>query len=223
MSTRRRKKRKVTKFPIKIGAIGLFTFVILCIVLFFCNKSVREKFLGKEVPFIAEKPQINVQLLSVNEYSRPQTPLKNIKGIVVHYTANPGTTALQNRDYFEGLKKSKNTKASSHFIIGIEGEIVQCIPTSEISYASNQRNYDTISIECCHPDETGKFTKETYESLIALTAWLCSKFQVRTDGIIRHYDITGKNCPKYFVENIDAWKQFKFEVSNYLKIHGKQK
>ncbi|RDU24002.1 peptidoglycan recognition protein family protein [Anaerosacchariphilus polymeriproducens] len=223
MNTKRRKKRKVTKFPIKIGAIGLLIIVILCIVLFFCSKSVRQKFLGKEVPFIEDKPQINVQLLSVNEYSRPQTPLKKIKGIVVHYTGNPGTTAMQNRDYFEGLKKSKITKASSHFIIGIEGEIVQCIPTSEISYASNHRNSDTISIECCHPDETGKFTKETYDSLIELTAWLCSKFQVQVDDVIRHYDITGKNCPKYFVENTDAWKQFKLEVTNYIKSHGKQK
>ncbi|MFR8755306.1 MAG: hypothetical protein ACLVG5_00555 [Clostridium sp.] len=38
---------------------------------------------------------------------------------MVHYTANPGTTAQQNRDYFEGLKDSHETHASSHFVIGL--------------------------------------------------------------------------------------------------------
>ena len=78
-----------------------------------------------------------------------------IRNIVLHYTANPGATAKQNRDYFEGLKDTHLTKASSHFIVGLDGEIVQCIPTWEVAYASNNRNGDTVSIECCHPDESG--------------------------------------------------------------------
>ena len=127
---------------------------------------------------------------------------------MIHYTANPGSTAQANRNYFEGLKDEHTTKASSHFVIGLDGEIIQCIPSTEISYASNDRNGDTLSIECCHPDETGKFTDKTYDSLVKLTAWLCSRFDVPADEVIRHYDVTGKDCPKYFVENEDAWKQF---------------
>ena len=111
-------------------------------------------------------PPFDVNLLDVNEYSRPGIPLKKIKGVVVHYTANPGSTAAENRNYFEGLKDSHETKVSSHFVIGIEGEIVQCIPSSEIAYASNSRNDDTLSIECCHKDETGEFTQATYDSLV---------------------------------------------------------
>ena len=113
-------------------------------------------------------PPFDVNLLDVNEYSRPGIPLKKIKGVVVHYTANPGSTAAENRNYFEGLKDSHETKVSSHFVIGIEGEIVQCIPSSEIAYASNSRNDDTLSIECCHKDETGEFTQATYDSLVKL-------------------------------------------------------
>ena len=30
--------------------------------------------------------------------------------------------------------------------------------------------------------------------------------------MIRHYDVTGKICPKYFVEHEDAWEQFKADV-----------
>ena len=78
-----------------------------------------------------------------------------MKGIVVHYVANPGTTAENNRNYFENLKNNGDTYASSNFIVGLEGEILACVPVDEVAYASNNRNDDTLSIECCHPDETG--------------------------------------------------------------------
>ena len=164
----------------------------------------------------ASQPEIDVQLLDVNPYSRPGTETEEITGIVVHYTANPGSTAQNNRDYFNGLKDSHETEASSNFIVGLDGEIIQCVPTWEMAYASNSRNIDTVSIECCHPDETGKFTDETYRSLVQLTAWLCVKFNLTEDQVIRHYDVTGKNCPKYFVENEDAWAQFKEDVAGAI-------
>ena len=84
----------------------------------------------------------------------------------------------------------------------------------EVAYASNDRNHDTISIECCHEDESGKFTKATYESLVKLTAWLSDTYLITTDEIIRHYDVTGKNCPKYFVEHKDKWQEFLVDVEN---------
>ena len=157
-------------------------------------------------------PPFEVDLLDRNEYSRPGTPLEKIKGIVVHYTANPGSTAKNNRDYFQGLKDSHETKVSSHFVVGYEGEIVQCVPSTEIAYASNSRNEDTLSIECCHLDKTGEFTDATYISLVRLTGWLCWRFNLTEEDVIRHYDVTGKICPKYYVEHPDAWEQFKADV-----------
>ena len=121
-----------------------------------------------------------------------------------------------NRDYFENLKDTHTTKVSSNFVIGLEGEIIQCIPPSEIACASNSRNTDPVSIECCHPDETGKFTDATYDSLVQLTAFLCSKFNLTENDVIRHYDITGKDCPKYFVENEAAWETFRSDVGAVL-------
>jgi len=171
--------------------------------------------LSGDMPTRVPQPELDVELLSPNEYSRPGAALVRVRGIVIHYTANPGSSAIANRNYFEGLKDSHVTKASSHFIVGLEGEIVQCIPCSEISYASNDRNTDTISIECCIEDDTGKFNSATYDSVIRLTAWLAERYQLGTDDIIRHYDVTGKNCPKYFVEHPDAWEQFRADVKSY--------
>lgn len=164
----------------------------------------------------ASKPEIDVDLLTVNPYSRPGRETGKINGIVVHYTANPGASAKANRDYFENLKDTHKTKTSSNFIIGLDGEIIQCVPTWEVAYASNDRNKDTVSIECCHPDESGEFTKDTYRSLVQLTAWLCMKFDLDEEAVIRHYDVTGKICPKYFVEDEAAWKRFKEDVGNAL-------
>ena len=162
------------------------------------------------------KPDIQVELLSQNPHSRPGFRTERIRGIVIHYTANPGSTAMQNRNYFEGLKDTGLTDASSHFIVGLEGEIVQCVPTNEVAYASNNRNSDTISIETCHWNEDGAYTEETYESMVQLTAWLCKKFDLTEEDVIRHYDIKGKICPKYFVEHEEAWEQFKQDVKARL-------
>ena len=164
---------------------------------------------------VAVPEYVNVNLLTPNEYSRPQIPLEKVNGIVVHYVANPCSTALENRNYFEGLKDqtgSKTTSVSSHFVIGLEGEVVQCVPLNEVAYASNNRNSDTISIECCHPDDSGEFTSATYESLVRLTRWLMEEYGLDTSQVIRHYDVTGKLCPKAFVERPEAWEQFQADL-----------
>ncbi|WP_308418859.1 peptidoglycan recognition family protein [Blautia luti] len=162
-------------------------------------------------------PYIDVELLTPNEYSRPQIPISSVQYIAIHYTANPGATAMANRDYFENLASTQETKVSSHFVVGLEGEVVQCIPTSEMSYATNSRNVDTLSIECCHADETGKFNDSTYDSVVKLTAWLCTRFGLTSENVIRHYDVTGKDCPKYYVENPDAWAQMKGDIAAQIE------
>ena len=96
--------------------------------------------------------------------------------------------------------------------------IAKCIPTSEMSYATNSRNVDTLSIECCHPDETGKFNEATYDSAVKLSAWLCVRFGLTSENVIRHYDVTGKNCPKYYVENPDAWIQMKSDIAAQIDV-----
>lgn len=178
------------------------------------NQDIREwaKFYAMEL----ERPALAVDLLTVNEYSRPGEALPEVKSIFVHYTANAGTTAEQNRSYFESLAESHERSASAHFVIGYDGTIVQCIPTKEIAYAVKGRNYDSISIECCYLDENGKFEEKTYQKLIELTAWLLHKYELRPENVLRHYDEGGKNCPKYYVEHEGAWQDFLNDLRAYM-------
>ena len=140
--------------------------------------------------------------------ARTGARLADYAGIVIHYVGNPGTTARNNRNYFA----MEDTNVCSHFVVGLDGEIVQCLPLWERSAASNQRNRDTISIEVCHPDEGGAFNAATYASLVRLVAWLCDVGRLDTAAVIRHYDDTGKDCPLYYVQNPDAWERLLWDV-----------
>lgn len=206
---RRRRKQERTRRMIVGGLAAVIGIAVIITAVLVTKKLTGRKQVD---PADVEVPEyVNVNLLTPNEYSRPQIPLEKVNGIVVHYVANPCSTALENRNYFEGLKDqtgSKTTSVSSHFVIGLEGEVVQCVPLNEVAYASNNRNGDTISIECCHPDDSGEFTSATYESLVRLTRWLMEEYGLDTSQVIRHYDVTGKLCPKAFVEHPEEWERF---------------
>ena len=168
-----------------------------------------------ENPF--PKPDITVSLLEVNRYSRPGTTLKKVKNIFVHYTANQGTSAEQNRSYFANLAETGERSASAHFVIGYNGEILQCIPLNEEAYAVKGRNDDSVSIECCYLSADGSFTSSTRASLVELLAWLCGEYDLTAEDILRHYDAGGKKCPLYYVENEDEWYRLLDEVSQYME------
>lgn len=151
--------------------------------------------------------------LTEDGISRTGEKMPEVLNIAVHYVANPGSSAMANRNYFEG----PDSTTSSHFIVGLEGEVLLLIPLDEKSCATNERNIDTISVEVCHPDETGKFAPATYDSLIRLLAYLCDRFGLVEEELIRHYDVTGKMCPRYYVEHEDAWVQLKADVKKALE------
>ena len=222
---RRRKRRRMSKrgrYAAIVGIAALVLFATLLTVFGIRRQKEEQRQKAKTYPDIS----FDVRFLDPNPYSRPQLALKKVHAIVVHYTANPGVDAVANRNYFNNLpkaneKKQKKTYASSHFVIGLDGTVVQCIPLEEMAYASNDRNSDTVSIECCHKKENGKFTAQTQAALIQLCTYLCIKFDLTEDDLIRHYDVTGKICPKYFVEHPEAWETFKKDVGMELKKYRK--
>lgn len=161
---------------------------------------------------------ITRRYLTIHPDSRSGLKLTSVKSIVIHYVGNPGTTADQNWRNFENNKPN----TSAHFIIGLDGEILQLMPLDEVAWAvGTEANYTSISIECCHPDESGRFTDATYESLLKLTSWLCNKFGLGRGDVERHYDHQRYNssgipwrkvCPKWFVDHPEEWERFKNQL-----------
>lgn len=161
--------------------------------------------------------KITQNFITPNKYSRPELPLDSVKKIAVHYVGNPNSTAIANRNYFNNLAKTGGRYVSSHFIVGLDGEVIQCIPTNEIAYCTNQANSYSVSIETCHPDSTGKFNSATERSLVELTVYLLKKFGLTERDVIRHYDVTGKRCPLYYVTAPEAWQSFLSRVKKLLE------
>jgi len=164
-------------------------------------------------------------LLTRNQFSRPGAALHTVKGIVVHWVGGAGQHAISVYRYFESLK-SQNTKdavyASAQFVVGLYGEILQVIPENEMAYHVGALKYTelameklgaypnncTIGIELCHPDDTGVFRQETIGSALWLAGFLLGKYGLTPKDVYRHFDVTGKICPRSFVENADAWHDF---------------
>lgn len=226
---KKRRKRRKRIMMIRAGLLACMVLltIILCTVVYYLVRWLGIGAEGKESASVsereeiistnnAERPEITEDFLTVNPYSRPGEELPRVKNIFVHYTANRGTSAAQNRSYFENLGLTGETSASAHFLIGYDGEIIQCIPLDEIGYAVKERNYDSISIECCYLDENGRFTDATYQSLLYLSGWLLREYKLTPEDMMRHYDEGGKMCPLYYVENEDAWEQFKEDLSEYI-------
>jgi N-acetylmuramoyl-L-alanine amidase len=182
---------------------------------------------------------MNIQrnLLTVNPFSRPGKPLRSVRGIVIHWVGNAGSSALANQHYFaslqgQSLADAATRYASAHFIVGIQGEVIQCIPTNEMAYHVGAKRYTTEAlgrlgpypntctwgIELCHPDASGQFTEASRESAVHLCARLCVQqgLLVHRD-IWTHHGITGKYCPKYFVDVPGEFERFKAEVG---RTHG---
>ena len=178
--------------------------------------------------------EIKELLAHVSNYSKGRHT--TIKYLVLHYTANNGDTALSNCKYFSGA----NRNASAHYFVD-ENEVYRSVRDMNVAWHCGSmngykhkycRNTNSIGIEMCSRiDSNGKFyiKEETIANAIELTKYLMEKYDIKVENVIRHYDVTGKICPRPFVENLEDWKQFKDRLEEemvkniQIKLNGKIK
>ena len=169
--------------------------------------------------------------LTINKWSRPGNKMKAVKGIVVHWVANPMTKAKQNRDFFESRKDGLKNFGSAHEIIDLNGDILVCLPSNEWAYhvgsskpymkdaltrLSDYPNNCTYGIECTHTEWSGKMTDATYETLVKRCADLCIKWKLDPlRDIWLHKEVVGwKDCHRWFVDHPAEWALFKQRVKD---------
>lgn len=147
----------------------------------------------------------------------------SIKWLVIHYTANDGDSAKGNGNYF----KNNKPKASAHYFVD-DNVIVNSVPDNYIAYAVGGKKYNnnggkyygvctntnSLSIELCDTQRNGKsdLSDKTRKNAIELARYLCKKYKIDKNHVIMHYQVNGKLCPKYFVEDAKAWKKFKDDI-----------
>ena len=135
-----------------------------------------------------------------------------ISYIVIHYTANSGDTAQNNLDYFARTK----TGTSAHYFVD-ENEVCQSVKDMDVAWHCGRsdgqykhpycRNSNSIGIEMCNslkavPEAVKQRTADFVRELM-------SRYGVPVQNVLRHYDVTGKRCPAPWVDDPQAWMDFK--------------
>lgn len=161
---------------------------------------------------------------------------KAVEYIVVHFTANNGDTAAGNLNYFANNKVS----ASAHYFVD-ENEVCQSVKESDVAYHCGAKKYrhggcrngNSIGIEMCsRKDGNGRYyiKEEVVKRTAELVKELMKKYGIPKSRVLRHYDVTGKNCPAPFVENGVLWRDFlerlgeeETEKNIKIKLNGKEK
>lgn len=159
----------------------------------------------------------------LSKYIAGGTRSKTTK-IAWHYTGAHDVKGINTiNNWFNEINKGmivngKYYYASSHFVMDLDGTIYEYVPMSRIAWTTNAANSYSIGIECATTGTDDHYTDAEYKSMVKLGAWLAEYYGLdpRTD-FIRHYDVTKKVCPRYFVNHSDKWKQFKTDCYNYMK------
>lgn len=169
-----------------------------------------------------------------NKYTRPAIKLKQIKKIVLHWTANPGASAENHQKYFNGTAIKNKTYASAHIFVDSK-EAICIIPLDEIAYHANDTqerndkgesyrgvkellpnaNKLSIGVEMCL-EKDGTISPITIQKTIEVITELCKTFKLTEKDIVRHYDVTHKQCPKPFVDHPEQFELFKQQVGQKL-------
>lgn len=132
--------------------------------------------------------------------------------IVVHYTSNNGDTAKNNADYFA----REDVGASAHFFVD-ETSVWSSVPENAVAWHCGAtayahpycRNSNSIGVEICMNDKKGAVRQGSIENAVTLVRELMAKYNIPAENVIRHYDVTGKNCPAPMVSNPSLWTGFK--------------
>ncbi|MDE1367661.1 peptidoglycan recognition protein family protein [Bacillus licheniformis] len=164
--------------------------------------------------------------VKVNQYTRPGLKLAGVKGIVMHWTATPGASALNERNYFNGTCIADKRYASAHYFVDRK-EAQLIIPENEVAYHAHDQNRcyvsflkpnantKSISVEMC-VEKDGKIHSQTIQNAAELVADLCKRYGLSTNKIVRHYDVTNKNCPAPWVSDSSQLTAFRKKVDSLL-------
>lgn len=172
---------------------------------------------------MVQKPEMIEKFMKINKYGRPGTKRRRTTKIAWHFTGQHDVSAKNTVSYFSNVVANgyrvngRYIYASSHLVVGLQGELYYIVPFNEIAYTTNSANAYSIGVECATTGADDHYTDEEYKTMVKTGAWLAQTYKLdpRVD-FIRHYDVTGKICPRYFVNHKSQWEQFKLDCYNYM-------
>lgn len=152
-----------------------------------------------------------VQHIPISKDKRPGTKI-NPQYITIHSTANPKSTAQNERDW---LLNQSNTRTASWHICVDEKQAIEAIPLDEIAWhaGTTAGNMTSIGIEICESGDRAK----TIQNTVELVAQMLFERNWGIDRLRRHFDWSGKICPRIMsTNNWEGWHKFKNDVQKKL-------
>lgn len=144
--------------------------------------------------------------------------LSKITFLVVHFTSNFGDTAQNNAEYFS--RETLKRKASAHYFVD-ENEIWSSVPEDFVAYHVGAtkykhptcRNANSIGVEICMNAKDNSIRMASIDRAVLLVRGLMEKYNIPISRVLRHYDVTGKDCPAPMVHTPELWKYFQIECT----------
>ena len=139
---------------------------------------------------------------------------KKNKYIVMHYVGAV-STAKNNADYFysqdRGASANYFVDDTSWWQVVEDKDMAWHCGTTGKYYHKDCRNNNSIGIEMCCIKKNGKLdiSDKTIANAIELVKHLMKKYNIPVENVIRHYDVTHKNCPAPLVKDTARWNDFK--------------
>lgn len=141
--------------------------------------------------------------------------------ITIHNTGNLSSTAANERAW---LTNPTNTRTASYHIVIDAIEAIEVLPLNETAWhagdgsKATSGNRTSIGIEICERNTlTGEYA-QTLRNAVELVAKLLAANNWGVDRLRRHYDWSGKNCPRLMNQDgkWTGWKQFVQQVDARL-------
>lgn len=138
---------------------------------------------------------IESQILSANHRLRPKGNYKKTS-VTIHSTGNPKSTAENERKWLDN--PSNNRDASWHYVVG-ENVVIQAIPDNEEAWHSGNRNGNkySIGIEIIESGDR----KKVLDNAARFVALKLKEYGLSLDVVKRHYDWSGKLCPRILLDS----------------------
>lgn len=150
-----------------------------------------------------------------NPKRRPGRAMKP-QYLTIHSTGNPNSTAKNERAW---LTNPANDRTASWHIVVDEKEAIEAIPLNEVAFhaGTTAGNSTSIGLEIC---ESGN-RANTLANAVKVTADLLKRYGWGVGRLRRHYDWSGKICPRIMsANNWAGWEQFVRQVQKEMNRMG---
>ena len=162
-----------------------------------------------------------INFLPSNSQNYQKERKAKIEWIVMHYTGNKNDTAKNNAIYFH----NNVVEASSHYFVD-DNDVYQSVRDEDVAWHCGAKEYlhpycrndNSLGVEMCGHFANNKIyaSEQTLLNSAKLVRMLSNKYNIPIDHVIRHYDVTGKKCPSYWIDN-NGLEDFKEMVTSFNK------